>query len=294
MPAVATLKPAAARIDQVLNAFGMWVAMAITNDNITSFVDVVIGSPDPDDVEARMDAGEALVYLQVQPGGGDDAQHARLNRYRTIYPVVNLYAQVERGVVTFSGTVSAGLNIFVIGGWPTKTVYYQTTGLESSLTALAGAVASGTTSAGLSSTQDGPTLSYAVPVKCNIGGTGSIVRESSRKRERILAVVLARSADDEVNPLLGLRSAIGHAIISQIGSQVTDNLALDDGTLEIIRNRSNWFVDRSESAYGIAEYHLLYEVNYGILEITPATQIGAISNDLTNDQDVIIDTTVTG
>jgi hypothetical protein len=290
--ATAALKPAAARIDQVLNAFAMWIAMAVTNDNIPVEVDVMIGEPDPRDVETTLDGGNAIVFLQMQPNGRDLPNYVRLNRFRTIYPVFTLAAAVERGLVTFSGAVQAGLNVHVIGGWPTKDVYYRTTGNEPTLAALAIAINAACISAGLPGVPYGDTIQFATPVTCNVGGTGSIVRESSRKLERVKAIVLARSADNEVSPELGLRSAIGHAIISQIGAPLTDNLQLDDGTFEIIRNRSNWFMDKSQSNYGMSEYHLMYELNYGILDVIPATQIGSTTTDITDPNETVIHTTI--
>jgi hypothetical protein len=290
--ATAALKPAAARIDQVLNAFAMWIAMAVTNDNIPVEVDVMIGEPDPRDVETTLDGGNAIVFLQMQPNGRDLPNYVRLNRFRTIYPVYTLAADVARGLVTFSGLIQANLNIHVLGGWPTKDAYYQTTGNEASLAALAIAVNAACVSAGLPGTPTGDTIQFATPVRCNVGGTGSIVRESSRKLERVKAIVLAQSADDEAIPALGLRSAIGHAIISAIGAPLTDNLLLDDGTYEIIRNRGNWFMDKSQSNYAMSEYHLLYELNFGILDVIPATQVGSMTTEITDPNENVINTSI--
>jgi hypothetical protein len=265
---------------QVMATIGQQAVAAINGYGISppTNIAVFVGWPTFDDQTKIINAKEALVSVFQLPG------MRRTNRLLTpasrilwalaspaIGPVA-LVATISANQITFSGTVSAGINIHTIlkGGFnKTADAYYQTGALDTYATiaiAVAGAI-NALALSGVSASASGPTVTVTgVPIlKVNMGQGTVIPRivQQTMRRIEVIAWVW--------DPLV--RSQMADAIESNVATIDQPFLTTADGTSIYIRLRDSYASDdlAKQSLY---LQRIVYDVEYVSTQSTIFTPVG--------------------
>lgn len=260
------------RLDDVCNTLVTAITDAINAAGAVSKPgQVIVGWPlGPELVEIfGQGPGEWQVSVFPQKKGTNNTRFRPCRTYKP--PTVNLSCGVDGGVVTFSGSVDAGLNVHTVLDTRADAYFATTSGmsLDDCATALAAAV-NALDLPGVSATASGAaaTISGVGSVVCNIAGVGSSTREVSRIGRDIQISVWASDPDTV--------SSIESAITQTIGIATAPKLALPDGSLMWVRYAGELWNDESQSSYSLYVSHHLMWCEYGIMQTESAYQIGAV------------------
>jgi hypothetical protein len=71
---------------------------------------------------------------------------------------------------------------------------------------------------------------------------------------------------------------VADAIKQVVGTVGNHRYALPDGSSLYLGFRQDELNDLSQSSYSCYQYMLFYDAEYGTIAVTPATQVGGISN----------------
>jgi hypothetical protein len=176
-------------------------------------------------------------------------------------------------VYTFGGSIAGAYNVHLVID-NLYDVLVQTTAGQA-ISAFVAAAVTAITDAdipGVSASQDGDELliSGASDVICNIGGTGSIATEI----DRITRIVQVSTYAP--NPMA--RTLIDDAIVQGVGNVTNQYYTLNDGWGLWVRyaGAGETYREKAQSSYSAFEAHSYFSVEYPIVTVSPATQIGAI------------------
>ncbi len=223
---------------------------------------------------AHQPGAGSQVTVWPMDGGSSEARYHDTTQSVTP-PVAGTTAAINDTdqIITFGGTPAAGDVVHAFFGHPLVDAFYKVnagdtdpvvaTGLAAAINALALAGISA------SATADQTTIVGAYFARVNVAGTGSLTREINRTKGLVQVSVWAPNSPS--------RSAIFEAIIAAIGGTNQPFLAMPDGTgLRIAYSHPKWW-DKAQQAYSIYRCDLVFEVEYGITQTIPGTQVGATS-----------------
>lgn len=229
----------------------------------------IIGWPNFEDLTKIIQQGQYQVSIY------DDGKVRDTTRFFPQWmaksPVnVQMTAAVSGNTITFGGTVQPNLNVWTFFGAPISGVLYQTK-FNDTLNTVASGVASAVISGGGSAGASGSvtTVNSTPYVQCNVGGSGVLAREVSRQRRTIQVTVWA------ADPLT--RDAIAETIETYVGakgSRVSQFLPIGDGTNVWVDYQTSCNRDDKQSDYSMYTRDIFYTMEYGLLQIQTATQIG--------------------
>jgi len=174
-------------------------------------------------------------------------------------------------VWTFAGSISGAYNVHLVID-SLYDVLVQTTNGQT-LTAFVAAAVTAITDAdipGVRASQIGNELliAGASDIICNISGAGSIATEV----DRITRIVQVSTYAP--NPMA--RTLIDDAIIQGVGTVATQYYTLNDGWGLWVRyvGAGETYREKAQSSYSAYEAHSYFTVEYPIVTVSPATQIG--------------------
>lgn len=187
-------------------------------------------------------------------------------------PAQTLFATVSDATITFSGTAGA-CNVHTVINKVGDARVPVTAG--QSLSAIATAVAAAIVAlniSGVSASAAGAvvTVTGAFLLKCNVSGTGILMREVARV-SRVMQVSIWAS-----DPYT--RAALEDPLIAYVGDAITPFLTLSDGTDMYVTYNGDGWIDDSQGTYSLLVAHHCIEVEYGIMQSTPVAQLGAVEN----------------
>lgn len=288
MSAVATLP----KLQDALEALVNQIQAALVN--IPGRGQVYVGWPTGTEETQKLGQPDIEGSVTVWPLGGHDATRYLPDYEILAAPVVNLTATVSNNTVTFSGASDKAYNIhaFIGGRWVDA---YYATGANESLANVAVGVAAAINALAISgvtatASGDGVSLAGAQFGSVNVGGSGTIVSEQRRTRQMVQVSIWVND--------FPTRFQMADAIMTAIGTASNHFLTLTDGSQAYIEYQSDHMDDSSTSSYTVAVHHIVYMVEFGILQSATAYQIESIGtteqiNSLTNTTDYYGDTTTT-
>jgi hypothetical protein len=218
----------------------------------------------------------APVVALTPVGNGTPKTRWKSTRVGTVTPVApaTITATLDVDTVTFSGTIAEGINIALFVGAPPQAIVYQTIEGDT-LASLPSTLAENVNAAGIVGVTaiaaadavivTGPNLA------CNVGATGTILRENGRFDQRVQVTVYAADG--------ATRGAILGAIQANIGTTdpATRWIRLPDGTTTFTRLASTpmW---RDESIAGsmLKRGDLFFMIEYGVVAVDTISQVVAM------------------
>lgn len=272
-------------IDGICDALGPLVLAAIGDAGITTPGKIFVGWPVPTEAVKIWGKGQALVSLWPAGNGKQVTRYAAVP-YSITPSVVTLTATVADSagvVVTFGGSVVAGLNVHTVLDTAAD-AYYQTTGGDT-LASVATAVAAAITALAL----PGITASAAGPVLTihgvhgaivNIGKLQSIVKEIARMQQDVWVTSWPASPDASDAAIAAgkaTRPVLDAAIMGAFGGSDSRWQTAGDGsrfTTDLVGG-PRWS-DKAESSYSVFRSDIIYSIEYPILQVLSATPIGAV------------------
>jgi hypothetical protein len=174
-------------------------------------------------------------------------------------------------VLTFAGAIPANYNVHVLVGVPEQDALVQVTPADT-LATTATRVAAAVTALGITATASGSAVTIASPtIICNIGGTAQMAREVARKSRMMKVTVWA--------PTPQIRDTVGDTIETYVGAKGTTTkfIPIADGTNLWAQCLGSVDQDDKQADYSMYERHIMYEIEYGMLQYQSATQIGSTS-----------------
>jgi hypothetical protein len=242
---------------------------------------VQIGWPDPEDVRTNVVGKKFLVAIYPQMSRRVP-NRAAINRIRTQYPVIPLSVARDptSGAFVFAGSVVAGLNVAVSFRAAPWAVVYTTISADT-LETIPAALAAMITSAAISASASGASLNVSGPISSVvIGGTGAQIREVDRIERRVLVSVWAAPPPPaQTTPTV--RDLVTDAIMENVGTTFSQMFDLTDGSSARVRLFSQTSIDQSQSDVSLLESRIIYLLEYGVLQSTPAAQVVAMVPTLT-------------
>jgi hypothetical protein len=262
------------RLDDVCNALVDAITAAINGASpaaVTEPGQVIVGDPLAPELVEILAQGPGQWQVSLFPfEKGKNNTRFRPRRTYT-QPVVHLTCAAVEGVVTFAGSVDAGLNVHVVIDNKYDARIQTTSGMSLATVATAIVAAINALEApGITSSASGATATVvgAHTVVCNVAGVGSSIREVARIGRNVRMSVWASDPDTV--------SAIEGAVLTQLGVDVKPKLTLPDGSLMWVRYAGDLWNDDSQSSYSLYVSHHLFWCEYGVMQIEPAYQIGAV------------------
>jgi hypothetical protein len=220
-------------------------------------------------------AGEAQVTIYP-----DKASSRNVTRFFPQWVVktplnVTLEASVNGNALTFAGSIplsGSQFNVHTLLGSPLQDVYVPTVAGDTPNTIATKVAAAIIASAipGVSAVASGATVntSGSPNLVCNVGGSATLAQEVGRD---CLAIQISVWAPDEA-----IRGDIEDAIVSSVGTVATPRITLPDGSKAVVRRRiPPFWSDDHEQDFSMYMSHMFYTVEYAILQMQKATQIGA-------------------
>lgn len=264
-------------LSDVLVALGQAVTSSINSAGITAPTQVYTGWPTAQELMPIINNGGYAVSVHALDGSKNITKYPKdFQNYSA--PPANLVATLSHNTITFSGVSDVSYNVYaMIYGQPYVAAYVQTSAsqsLSSIATAVAGAI-NALALTGITASAAGAvvTLSGGQFSFCNVGTNGLIAREVTRINRWLQVSVWA---PDPV-----LRFAIQNAIMAGIGYAIDLFLNLPDGSKMFCRYMTDKMEDEHQVSYALFVHHIIFDAEYGVIEIDPATQIGEAQANLT-------------
>ena len=264
-------------LSDVLATLGGAVASSINSAGITAPAQVFTGWPTAQELMPIINNGGYAVSVHSIPSAKNNTKYPKdFQAYST--PPANLFATLSHNTITFSGVSDVQYNIYaMLYGQPYVAAYVQTTAsqsLSSIATAVAGAInALGLTGITASAAGAVVTLSGGQFTFCNVGANGQIAREVTRINRWLQVSVWA--------PDPNLRFSIQNAIMAGIGYAIDLFLTLPDGSKMFLRYMTDKMDDEHQTSYALFVHHIIFDVEYGVLDVQPGTQIGEVQANVT-------------
>jgi hypothetical protein len=186
----------------------------------------------------------------------------------------------EASTITFSGTVTPGINVHTLVGALFEDAFYQSV-LNDTLGTVATAVAAQIVALGMPGV--GATASGAVVhvtgtpyLICNIGAATSSNMGIEVNRVQRGIEVTAWCPDPIV------RYKVVDPIFQNIGTTDYPFLTLSDGTPLRIQysGKESWKNDKSQSSYSLYEHHINFECEYGFIRSISGTPIQVVKQQI--------------
>lgn len=248
---------------------------------LTPPAQVVPGWPFVNELVALLTQKEYIVTVFPHPDGHQTSRYSPIP-FTIQNPFVSLVATVSLAArtITFSGLAQPGINVHSFVGPLLQDAYYQTKvsdTLASTATAVAAAINTLAIS-GVSASASGAvvTVTGSPYIVCNIGSSQEAMAVEVNRIQRTVQVS-AWCPDPQT------RFNVSDPILQSIGTTDVPFLKFSDGSPLRIQNngRIDYNTDESQSAYSCYEYHVNFEVEYGILRYVRAAPIGSLSNPVT-------------
>lgn len=260
------------KLQDALQALVNAIETALTAADAPGKGQVYIGWPTGTEETQKLGASDIEGSITVYPLHGQDATRYPADAVLLTAPVVNLVATVAGDTVTFSGESDVAYNIHGFIGGKTVDAYYQTTASESLANVATGVAASVNALAisGVHATPSGDavTITGGQFSEVNVGGTGTIAIEQRRVRQMVQVTIW-------LNDFIA-RFEVADAIMMSIGTATNHFLTLSDGSQAFIEYQTDHMDDSSESSYSLAAHHIVYMVEYGILQPITAYEIEGV------------------
>jgi len=246
------------------------VAAAINDANVPSRGQVIIGWPLGEELQKTLALrGEQhIVSIWPLPGSRKVDDYA-LESF-TVDTPPSLIATVLRNVVTFSGAVAAGINVYgqIAPILPGAHIQASAGDTLASIAAAFAAAINALAYSGITASANGAavTVAGARVLKVNVAGSSVVTTEVQRVETPIQVTTWAQ------DPLI--RGLIHDAITTGVGTKDRRfPVAGQDANLEYARDSWN---DDSQSTYGLYQSVVVFLCEYAILRTATATQIDAI------------------
>ncbi len=242
---------------------------------------VVAGWPYVNELVALLSQKEYILTVFPHPDGHQTSRYSPIP-FTIQDPFVSLVATVSltARTITFSGSAQTGINVHSFIGPLLQDAYYQTRPsdtLASTATAVAAAI-NALTISGVSASASGAmvTVTGSPYIICNVGSSQETMAVEVNRIQRTVQVSAWCPTPD-------LRFQVSDPILQSIGTTDVPVLKFSDGSPLRIQNngRIDYNTDESQSAYSLYEYHINFEVEYGILRYVRAASIGSLSNPVT-------------
>lgn len=260
------------KLQDALEALKNAIQAALATNNAPGRGTVYVGWPTGTEETQKLGQSDVEGSVTVWPLGGHDATRYMGDFELLTAPQDNLIATVAHNGVTFSGTSDKAYNVHAFVAGHQLDAYYQTTASES-LANVASGVATAINNlaiVGVTATPSGNGFSItgAQMQAVNIGSSGTIVSEQRRIRQLVQVTVWL---NDYV-----ARWQIADIIMTNVGTAANHFLALSDNSQAFIEYQSDHMDDSSESSYSLAAHHIVYMVEYGVLQQLTAYEIESI------------------
>ena len=274
------------RLQDILETIQIQVANAIqagiTAGRISAPpAQVVVGWPTSTEVVNILSQGQYMVSVYPLPDGRQTSRYPLTPFALPITDLnVTLTATISGNTLTFGGSVVSGLNIHTFVGVLLVDAYYQTiagdtlatvaTQVQDAINALA------IPGVGASSSTNSVTISGSPNLICNIGSSGTIMGIEINRIQQSVQV-----SGWFPEPII--RYSVIEPIIENIGTMDIPFIPLSDGTPMRIQNsgRCNFNTDQSQSSYSMYEFHLNFEVEFGIIRLLVAAQVESVEQTTT-------------
>lgn len=268
------------RLADTLKAIRSTVNNAISAAGVTDPIEVLVGYP-------TWTEGTKVWAQPVDPGFVTIFQLPDVRMVTRYRPE---WAQVGPTTVAFSATFTtaqvafasvsapsaAGTTIHVFFRAPGTQVYdaHYTTVANDTPSTVATAVATAITALAVSGVSaaavgNAVNLTGAAFTAVNVGGFASAHKEVARVSRTVQVSIWVSSPWS--------RYAIQNAISSTLGAVDNCWLTLPDGGRVLILPKGEVFDDKSQESTNVYIAHLTFHVEYGVVQIATATQIGAVS-----------------
>jgi hypothetical protein len=262
------------RLDQVLEALKTAASNALNAAGVAIPSVTIKGWPVAEDLKQYISDKQYVLSLYPTGNSRNETRY-RSNRVTTARPVVGLTATVSGNTITFSGTVAEPYNVHALVGNPIADALYQS-GPTDNPTSVAAGVAAKINAlgiSGLSAASSANVTTVTGPLcKCNVSGSNPqmVSKEVSRVSRDIQITVWAPDNDT--------RMAVGGVLENAFGGTDAHFLPLGDGTALYVWFRTDRFNDAAEATDSVFRWDFIYEVEYGILQVLPGTQVGVIES----------------
>ena len=277
------------RISLVATSIGNAISSAINSSGFATPTQVVYGFPAQYELGKILAAGNCFVTLYPQEGTGVTPMPGWMPYWMSVAtPTTTLTVAVSGNVITFGGTPQYLTNIHTLWGVPQSEAFYQVSANDT-LNTIAQGVKTALTAKSITAAVSGNSVIITpnlVNLHVNLGSQGQLAREASRLN-RTLQV-------DTWCPTPETRDSLDEIIVSQIGTKTQAFFPLGDGTQVWCKLKNSFLSDEKETSANIYRGIYLYDVNYGNMEYTNATQIGAIVTTYTSSISSVIKTITEG
>jgi len=275
-----------ANLDVALQAIVNALAPVLTAANLTADPgQVFVGWPtaaELHEVAHQPGAGSQVSVWPLDVGGASEARYHDTTQIVTP-PAPGTTATLDETlqIVTFGGTPTAGDVVHAFFGHPLSDAFYKVNAGDTAATIsteIAAAVdALAVPGVSATASGDATTLTGAFFQRVNVGGTGTLMREINRIKGMVQVSIWA--------PNGAARSLIGEAILATIGGTNQPFLPMPDGTaLRIAYSHPKWW-DKGQQSYSVYRWDLIFEVEYGITQTLPGTQVEGTALTVTLDND---------
>lgn len=259
------------RLYDVIYAFQQNIVSAVnTYSGLTAPAQCLFGYPNVEDLTKILQQSQYLCSVVDQKVGSDRTRFYP-QWMKVSDPNIQLTSSLSANVLTFAGTIPASYNVHVLVGAPEQDALVQVTPADT-LATTATRVAAAVTALGITATASGSAVTIASPtIICNIGGTAQMAREVARKSRMMKVTVWA--------PTPQIRDTVGDTIETYVGAKGTTTkfIPIADGTNLWAQCLGSVDQDDKQADYSMYERHIMYEIEYGMLQYQSATQIGSTS-----------------
>jgi hypothetical protein len=269
------------RLEQVLDAHVTAITAALAGANVTPAGKVVRAWPDQEYLLGIVQANPATGALNAPVvslypmGKGKNSSRWTSTRVGVMNDgtPVSLTVTVAGNTATFAGSVAAGINVALFVDAPLRVATYQTISgdtMASTMTALAAKVAA-LALPGITATAGASSITVTGPyLFCNIGGTGTMLRENGRIDQRIQVTIWTA---DETQ-----RSNITGVIQSSIGTTDPEGrwIQVGDGTTTWTR-ADGGIVWKDETIAGamLKRADMQFQIEFGVVTEETISQVVA-------------------
>jgi hypothetical protein len=267
------------RLQDVLETIQINVANAIQSGLTAGRISlppaqVVIGFPTSTELVTILSQHAWMMSIYPLPDGHQTSRYTP-QPFPVYNPYVTLTAAISGNVLTFGGSVIEGLNVHTYVGGLLADAFYQTQQGDA-LTSVASGVGNAINALTLpgvsaSSSTNSVSITGSPYTICNIGSSATIMAIETNRISRGVQVS-AWCSDPE------MRWQVMECVEENIGTTDNPFLYLFDGTplRTQYSGRSDWNNDKSQSAYSLYEYHLTYNLEYGVLRYLTGAQVESI------------------
>jgi hypothetical protein len=265
------------RLEDAINTLGLAITTAINAAGITYKAQGVPGMPVSTELSNILgQADDEYLYTIFPTDAGKDAtRYSPAETTVKTPPIVTLTASVSGKTITFAGSVPTTgpqYNVHIFVGSPLADAFFTTSSADSPSTVATKAAASVNALAlpGVTESVIGPacTVNGTPTLKCNIGGVGSISQEVGRYGRLLQVSIYAP------NPTV--RSVVGDAIITAVGTSKAHFYPLSDGSALYCRKQNDRWIEKAQSSYSAFEWHIIFAIEYGQLQTDTGYQVEAV------------------